>query len=132
MGFVRSETERSLFHAMADLMLPLRLSFADVRSMLEVVLQNLGRERRAHFRSLRAHGAHDLSATDHLGGCQSGNFGGQHQADLQLRIRLQQFLRAKQQPRTTDVLGCARAPAFLSQRTIAQRQVEVEAASPEG
>jgi len=116
--------------------------------MLEVVLQNLRGQGRGHTLtfsltltlpsslslslSLRFDGADHFSAADDFGGGEPGNFCRQHQANLHLYVRKEPFLGLEQQSGTADVLGGARAPALFSERTIAQRQVEIETASSEG
>src|SRR5208282_2913074 len=74
------------------------LRFAYVRTVLEVVLENL---------------------------C------GQHEANLQLRVRMEHFLRLEQQSGAADVFGGARAPALFAERTIMQRKMKIETASSE-
>src|SRR5271167_2479355 len=104
-----------------------RLGFADVRAVLEVVLQNLRGQGGSHTLVLslflRFDGAHYFSPTDDFGGPEPGNFRRQYQANLQLYSGMERFLRLEEQSGTADVLGRARAPAVFSKRPIAQRQM---------
>src|SRR5450759_1908325 len=105
--------------------------FPDVRAVLEVVLENLRGQGGGHTLPLRFDGADHFSATDDFGGREPGNFRRQHEANLQLCLQIEQFLRLEQQPGAADVLGCARAPALFTERTISQRKLEIESASSE-
>ncbi len=107
------------------------LRFAHARAVLEVILENLRGQRGRHTLALRFDGADHFSATDDLGGREPGNFRRQHQANLQLCVRMEQFLRLEQQSGAADVLGGTRSPAIFSERAIAQREMEIETASSE-
>src|SRR5260370_3839381 len=105
--------------------------FAYARAVLEVILENLRGQRGGHTLALRFDGADHLSATDDLGGREPGDFRRQHQANLQLCVRMEQFLRLEQQSGAADVLGGTWAPAIFSERAITQREMESETAASE-
>src|SRR6266404_267974 len=107
------------------------LRLADVGAVLEVVLENLCGQGGGHALSLGFDGADHFSSTNDFGGREPGNLWRQHEANLQLCARLKKFLRLKQQSGAADVLSGAGAPAIFTDRTIAQRKLEIETASSE-
>src|ERR1700694_1212940 len=107
------------------------LRLADVGAVLEVVLENLCGQGGGHTLSMGFDGADHFSATDNFGGRKTGNFWRQHEANLQLCVRMEKFLRLEQQSGAADVLRGAGAPALFTERTIAQRKLEIETASSE-
>lgn len=96
-------------------------------TVLEVVLENAGGERRGQGCPLGLDGAHDFSPADDFGGGKSGNFCGKNEIDFQLNAGLQQFVGLKEHSRPADVFGGAFVPAFFSETAITQRQMELEA-----
>src|SRR5208282_6260606 len=76
--------------------------FANGRSVLEVILENLRGQGGRHALSWGFDRADHFSATDDFGGREPGNFWRQHEADLQLCGRMEQFLRLEQQSGAAD------------------------------
>ncbi len=84
----------------------------------------------------RTHGtgfdrAHDLAPANYFRHCQSRDFFGQYEVNLELRVGCEGFLRLEEHSRAADVFGCTLAPAAFSEQPVFQRQMEVEARSAE-
>ena len=104
------------------------LGLAYAGAMLEVVLENLGRQSRTHVLALSLSlslrfflslllsfdGTDYFAATDHFSGRQSGNLWRQHQADFQLCVGLQHFLCLEEQSRAADIFCGPRPPALFA------------------
>jgi hypothetical protein len=104
---------------------------AYVGAVLEVVLENLCGQGGGYALSWGFDGADHFSATDDFGSREPGNLWRQDEADLQLCVRMEKFLRLEQQSGAADVLGGAGAPALFTERTITQRKLEIKTASSE-
>ncbi len=103
-------------------------SHEGVGSVLEVVLDDLGGQGWTNLHAFGPDRAHDFSAANDFGRGESGNFRRQHQANLELYGRLQQFLRPEQQAGAADVFRGAGPPICFAERAIAERQLQLEAA----
>src|SRR5258708_30909164 len=109
------ESNRGLMTGGGRLSSTLRLG--DVGTVLEMVLENLCLQSRGHALSLGFDRADHFSATDNLCSREPGNFWRQHQADLQLSVRVEKFLGLQQQSGAADVLRGACAPAPFTKQT---------------
>src|SRR6185295_5630790 len=102
-------------------------SLGHARSVLKVILQNLGCQCRHDLGAWGLHGTDDFSATHNFGGGESGDLNGQDQVDFKLHVRLKVFFGMKQHAGAADVSRGAFTPALFAHRTIAQGEVKVEA-----
>ena len=91
-----------------------------LRSVLEVILKNLRGQSGRNLFSGRLHGADDFSTANHFGGREPGNLGRQYQINFQRYIRLQEFLRLKQQAGAADVSGFPVVPVLFVETAIFQ------------
>src|SRR3989442_713211 len=103
-----------------------------MRSVLEVILQNLCRQCWVHLRRFSFHHPYHLATAHHLCSRQSRNLRRQHEIDLELCVGSNGLFASEQQAGATDIFRGPVAPIVLAEKTVLQRKVKLKPVGEKG